>query len=239
MDLKPDKLAGGLLQIYQPPHSQKVTMDTVLLAGFVRPRGAVLELGSGSGAVSLLVAYRGATAVEGIEIDEVCVEAANAAAILNNLPCSFRLADLRAPDSICAGAYQTLVFNPPYENPGQGVVSPVGSRAAARQGSEGTLEDFVRAASRALEYRGRAFMVVRTPRLPDALGCCRQAGLEPCVLVPVYDRPGKKAYAFLLQARKGGKGGFELWPALYLRDEQGEYTSRFLSFYEREGPSWP
>ncbi len=79
---EPDRLAFASLVVRQPPRGYRFSLDSVLLADFAAPRcrGAVLDLGTGSGVVLLLLARLcpGLSRGVGVEIQPELFECARA-----------------------------------------------------------------------------------------------------------------------------------------------------------------
>ena len=65
-----DRLLGGRVVIHQPARGMRISLDPVLLAGFIgAPYGRFLDIGAGTGALSFLLLARdpGATGVGAVE----------------------------------------------------------------------------------------------------------------------------------------------------------------------------
>ncbi|NLL37798.1 MAG: methyltransferase domain-containing protein [Fretibacterium sp.] len=238
-----DDIFGGRLKLLQPDSGPRVNMDTMLLAAYVRApfRGAhcFVELGSATGAVSLILALRfpGRLRLLGVELQPELVELAERNRLENGLSdrVSFLQGDLRDPELLKGEIFDGLVVNPPYETPGRGRTSPDRARAMARQGLHCTPEDVAEAAKRLLKEKGRFFSVFRAEsaiRFLNALSAC---GLAPKRLRWVHPRASRPASLFLLEALKGGGEGLTVEPPLYVHDEQKRYTPELLKAYELEG----
>lgn len=235
-------LLGGQLKIYQPERGHRQTMDTLLLAGFVRAKAKhrVLELGSGTGAAALIVAWRAGCRVTGLELDGELAAASRRSAELNH--CSDRAeffqGDLRTLPMEWSGRFDAVMANPPYEEEGQGRPCPDVARRVARQDGGCRLADVTAAAARALKDGGSLFLVMRARRLADTLCSCREAGLEPWSFCSVSSKTARPPFVFLLAARKRGGVGLVMEPPLVLQNDDGSLTERFLTFYGKEGPQW-
>lgn len=78
-------------------HHATTRMCLQLLSGIDVTDGTVLDLGTGSGVLSMAAALRGARSVVGIDVDEDAINSAETSARLNTLPdsISFRVSDFR------------------------------------------------------------------------------------------------------------------------------------------------
>jgi tRNA1(Val) A37 N6-methylase TrmN6 len=240
-----DEILYGRLKLWQPEEGPRVNMDTVLLAAYVRLRSRTesffVELGSATGAVSLMLALRFPERfrILGLEIQPELEALAQRNRLENDLGRSvfFQCMDLREHRSLAAGAFDGLVVNPPYEEEGKGRKSPLESVSIARQGSRCTLKDVFEAASWLLKHRGRFFAVFRADRTAEFLASMTGGGIEPKRLRFVYPRAGERAKLFLVEGLKGGGSGSIVEPPLFVYDAGG-YTPELLKAYELEGLPW-
>ncbi len=231
-----DTLPWGGLSLWQRPDTFNYTSDSVLLASFaylVR-EASVLELGAGTGAVSLLVAARGAKSVTGIELS------ADVAELFADSVAYNRLAQVKAVRGdirdvaayVSAGTFDLVVANPPYRRMASGKIRKAAVQQAACHEQETLLEEFVRAAAFAVRYRGRAAFCYLPERLVDLCVAFRAAGLEPKRLQLVHARAGRPAQLALVEAVRGGKPGLETAPPLILYERDGRnYTQEALRWY--------
>jgi hypothetical protein len=94
-----DTILGGALTIAQPANGYRFSIDSILLARFadIRPRDRVLELGAGSGVISIAIAAtRHPRAVIALELQPALVELIARNAALNGcLHLTALRADLR------------------------------------------------------------------------------------------------------------------------------------------------
>ncbi len=186
--------------------------DTLLLADFAAPhRGnVVLDMGTGCGAIALLLADTGLpAAVHGIDIavEAIALAGASAFPLGEAAPC-FTVLDWAKPiPEPLRGKYDLVVCNPPYFAPGSGGVSAHEARRIARHEQPDTLEAICRFTAAALKYGGRFCLCHRPERLPAVLAALSAAGLEPKKLQPVQHRPEEAPWLVLIEAKKGGKPG--------------------------------
>lgn len=231
-----DTLPWGGLSLWQRPDTFNYTSDSVLLASFaylVR-EASVLELGAGTGAVSLLVAARGAKAVTGIELSAEVASLFADSVVHNGLPQVRAICgDIRDVAAyVPAGTLDLVVANPPYRRMASGKIRKAAVQQAACHEQETLLEEFVRAAAFAVRYRGRVAFCYLPERLVDLCVAFRAAGLEPKRLQFVHARAGRPAQLALVEAVRGGKPGLETAPPLFLYERDGKrYTEEALRWY--------
>ncbi|MBQ7262833.1 MAG: methyltransferase domain-containing protein, partial [Synergistaceae bacterium] len=217
----------------------------VLLAAWTRRRARArrfVELGSATGAVSLMLALRFPPPfhVTGVEIQPELVELAQRNRTGMEDRVAFVRGDLRDPSLLPPCSFDGLVVNPPYEAAGRGRPSPDASRAIARhsEGRDGascSIDDVALAASRLLKDRGRLFAVFRADRMASFVVGMSARGLVPKRSRTVHPRAGEAAALFLIDCVKGGGEGLTVEPPLVVMGEDGSYTSELLRAYELDG----
>jgi len=201
------------------------------------PKGArVVDLGSGSGALGLLLCGRFPDCtVTGLELHVPSHEAALKNIARNGLEgrMESRLGDLRQVRTLLpAGAFHCVVSNPPYFSAGASSNGPAGPQA--RKELTCTLEDVFSAAAWLLLFHGSLYLVHRPERLTDLLILGRAHGLEPKELRMVCHEPGSIPSLVLLRCRRGAKPGLKLLPDLILHDLRGVPTSDFRRIYHMD-----
>ena len=187
----------------------------------------VLELGCGTGAVSLLLANRGAAQVLGVDINAHVVELLQRSIGTTTLEdrVEARALDLRNYKELPCDAMDLVAANPPYRIGGR--KRQVGQAACHEVGT--TLEDFFRAAAYALKTKGRFALVQLPERFTDAVKLGLTYNLELKRLQWVHscyvDRP---AWIFLAEFVKGGRPGLEVLPPLIMYNRDGSYSRQTL-----------
>lgn len=168
------------MAVAQPARGFRYAADAFWLAGFAleEPATDALELGAGSGVVSLLLAARGLR-VRGVELrtEWALLWSSSLAASRPDLEVELVRGDVR---DVPAGTWDLVVTNPPYAPAGSGPVSPNPMKAAARTESTATLDAFLRAGLRAGR---RLCAVLPSSRLSEA-----RAFREPGCVVRVGRR---------------------------------------------------
>lgn len=126
-----------------------------------------MELGCGTGAISMLLESRGAAEVTALDCNPQVTRLVRQSVADNSLQDKFTVidGDLRNYKQLLQPESMDLVAsNPPYRNSGN--VRQVGTAACHEVTS--TLEDFFRAAAFAVRYRGRFALVQLRSALPKA-----------------------------------------------------------------------
>ncbi len=222
-------------RIIQRTDGFRFSMDAVLLAHFPRyGKGCrVLDLGTGTGAIPLLMAEN-AVYVEALEIDASMAGMAARSVLLNGLEKKIRVhcGDYREIRKLVKPeSFDIVLANPPYGSVSDGLVAK-GAQAGARQETTATLSDVVRAARYALRYGGKFAMVHRPARLAENFAEMAANQLTPKRMRLVEPRAGKPANLVLIEAVQGGApGGLVTLPTLRVYGEDGAYTKELLEIY--------
>lgn len=214
------------------------SIDTVLLAHFGQVlRGPVLDLGTGTAAIPLLLTARGAADITGVELNPVMADIARRNVALNRREDRIRIVEgdyRRIRAWAPSGAYAAVYANPPYREKSRGACSAADGIRRARHEETATLDDVMEAVKYALKYRGRFRMVHITERLTDILESMRCHDIEPKCLQMIHGRPEKKAKLFLVEGVRGGSVGLEVLPPLIVHEADGSYSQAVLHMYGKD-----
>lgn len=186
--------------------------DALALGDFaaVKPGWRVCDLGTGSGALLLLLARRERSlALWGVERDGLSAGTARENLRANGLEGTVLEEDLRTC-SLPAGGFDLAVSNPPYFPVGSG-----GSGGSFRSEEFCTLGELCAAAGRLVKNGGRFALCHRPERLTDLLCALRQAGLEPKRMQLAAHGPGCPPFLVLVEAVRQGRPGLEVLPTRY------------------------
>ena len=233
-----DEILGGRLRIIQKQSGYRFSVDALLLAHFVvlREGEDCLELGTGSGIISLILAHRHlCRRVLGIDIQEDLVSMAERNAKMNNLAgcVEFRRGDVRHPGSICAPmSFDAAVFNPPYRRLRSGRMNPDPAKAIARHEVAGTLGDFLAAAAHALRDGGRVVAIYPAKRMAEMIARMRSCRIEPKRMRIVYSRPGGMGEFLLMEGVKGGREELAVLPPLFIYGEGSAYSAEMAAIFQ-------
>lgn len=166
-------------KVHHGKSSMKVGVDAVLLGAWVNPEGeSILEVGSGCGVISLMVAQRNHLAkIEAIEIDASSVNEAK----LNfeESPWKHRLEVRNAnfPQDILGEGkkFDLIISNPPYFC--SGINKPVTSRERARHQDTLSVFTLLSNAGALLKEGGRLAMIFPTEFREESI----RKGAENCL----------------------------------------------------------
>lgn len=224
-----DSICGGDVRVFQRTHGYRFNLDPLLLSHFIgsdcRGSAPVIDLGTGSGIVALVLARRfAAQQVLALELQESLFELAARNVRLNacERQISVLKGDLRDASSLfAAGSFGRVVSNPPYRPVRQGRLSPEPEKALAKHELGCELSDVVRAAEHLLSPGGIFAAILPASRVAEATTLLQAARLEPRRLCFVHPVPGRAAKRVLIDAVKRGRGELRVLPPLYLHESAG------------------
>lgn len=230
--------------IKQHRRGYRFSIDALLLAWFVFRHTAMrrivrsLELGAGSGVISILLKRRGLAG----HIDCVEREVSLFGLLRNNIHAngfddeiSSLPGDLRSL-RLAPEGYECVFFNPPYHPPENGRTSPENEKAAARHEIHGSLDDFLRVGAAAIKKNGRLFFIHPAERAPYAFAVIASRGLVPFETIAVREHPGDDPSLFLYGCTRGpAEKGRQRFGIVTMRDQQGVFSAEGTSILYAPG----
>ncbi len=231
-----DDLQNGFYLI-QDPAGFCFGMDAVLLSSFakVHPKDNVLDLGTGTGILPVLLAARSeGTVFTGLEIQSASADLARRSIIYNHLEDRVTIieGDIKEAAALFgAASFRVVVCNPPYLPCGHGKENVSARVSAARHEIFCTLEDVISRTAVILKDHGRFYMVHRPRRLCEIIGMLVRYRLEPKRLRFVYPYVDKEPNMVLIEAVKGVNPGLRTDAPLIVCESGGGFTEEIKEIY--------
>jgi tRNA1Val (adenine37-N6)-methyltransferase len=228
------------IKLFQAKDGYRFSIDAVLLDHFISARrlGKGIELGTGSGIVSILLAKRMKVAqIVAVEIQESLAERARRNVDLNGMSDKIEVLSKNIKD--LRNIYSTNEFNfaftnPPFRKPKTGRMSVYEERAVARHEIEITLLELIKTVSYLLKHSGRFYMIYHPFRLAELVELLRTSRLEPKRMRFVHSRRGEEAKMVLIEAVKGSGTWLKIDSPLYLYERGTTYTSEIKAILDTE-----
>lgn len=224
----------GNIKLYQPIKGYRFSVDSIILADFVKLKRlkTVLDLGAGAGIIGIILAKKySESKVTMLEIQPELAELAIKNIELNGL--TGRI------DVYCTDArtwegknFDLVVSNPPFRTPGTGKLSPEEDKAIARHEIALSIMDIANIGQRVLRHRGRLCMIHLPERLIDVVRIMSKANLEIKRLRFVHSKFSSDAKMVLIEAVKGGRASLKVEPPLFIYENDGEYTKEMRMIYQ-------
>ncbi len=236
LDLVNDKLS-----LIQKRDGLTFGTDALLLAAYVSgTRDKGLELGSGTGIISLLLLSRNKLkTVRCAEVQPSYATLTERNAALNSLDARLEVlcTDIRSLPS--REEYDTVFTNPPYMKSDSGKANLADEKNIARHEVFGGIEDFVLAAKRTLKFGGAFYAVYRTDRLIDLISCMRECAIEPKRITLVHADTKSEPSMALVEGKRGGASGLYMTPPLIIYADGEHRTYSCDMEYILEHGSFP
>ena len=223
------------LQLFQPRHGYRYSLDPLLLARFcgeVKPGGSVADLGAGCGIISLVLArINKAASVVAVENNPDMGALVERNIRHNDL--AGRVA-LQSADVIDLrnwyrdSTFDLVVSNPPFRTAGSGRVSPRSGRDSARHETTAGLGDFMAAAKYLVKSSGRICFIQLPSRLPEFMALAADMKLSVLRLRMIHSNAASAATMFMAELAKGRRSAPVVEPPMFVRDMSGEYTEELL-----------
>jgi len=232
-----DTFFDGKIRVMQYRCGYRFSIDAVLLAHQAAPRrqDKVLDLGTGCGIISLIMAHRRSDLkIYAVEVQAELADLAVSNVHQNQLEDRI---DVLCTDmklltlQLTSGPFDLIVSNPPYHGAGSGRINPDSQRALARHEIKASLADVLQTTRRMLRTAGRFVTIFRAERTTDILTQMRQERIEPKILRMIHSNRDADARLVLIEGRKGGRAGLKIAPPLIVYDEQGAYTAEVKQMF--------
>ena len=238
MQLIPTPFLEGSIIVYQPKKGFRFGIDSILLAHFLnlKPQDLVLEVGAGSGIISLIALKRFPKAkIFALELESIFIECLKRNILENKLQEKLFIikGDIKTP-LFKSGIFDVIFSNPPYFKSKSGRKSPYEIENIARRDIEFELDEFLKKVSSLLKNKGKFYLVFTALRLAELIYLLKKNKLEPKLLRLVYSYPGSEAKLVLLLAVKNAKEEIRIFSPLYIYDSpKGNYTEEVKNMLGR------
>ena len=223
-----DYLLDKQIKIFQPVDGYRASSDAVLLSSALqktKPNEKILDLGSGTGAISLCLAHRfPKNDITGLEIQPNLVELSNMSAKANGFSnLRFIRCDLKNTDTSWFGKYDHVITNPPYS--ANDMPSPNQSKATAHNFADFNLSEWLKFALKCLRAQGHIYIINRAEAIDEILSVLHGT-TGAITIVPLISKKGQNAKRVLICARKGVHTPSRILPPLIVHKPDGAYTAK-------------
>lgn len=220
-----DTFHHGRVRVLQKKRGYRFSVDAPLLADFIETREGdeTLEIGTGSGIISLLLGAGPFRSITAVEIQPALADLARRNAALNGLEDRIEIVEGDFRTFKPERKFDLVFSNPPYIPRSTGFLSRSSEKSAAKHELHGDIGDFLRKTAEWLEADGRACFVYPEKRREDFARAADRLGFRVLRFRQVLPRASEPANLFLAEL------GFtlihpEVMPALVLFGPDGKYT---------------
>ncbi len=227
----------GKFNFYQLKKGYRFSVDSVLLAAFVRYKknSVILEAGVGEGIIPILLkAKEKPFTYTGIEIQPELSQLAKKNLELNGINATIITGDWNNLKLIQSEQFDIGIVNPPYYKIGSGKRNPDPIEEIARHEVKGDFDSAVRFISRGLKKKAKLYTIYPAGRIETLIRVFSKYGIHPKLILPVYSAPRESARFLLCQGVKNGGEGTKFLKPLYLyRDPVRKiYTEEMINILE-------
>lgn len=228
-DYTQDYLLNQKVQIFQPINGYRASTDAVFLSSLinkVKKGQSILDVGSGTGAVSLCLARRFAKEeikIVGLELQEQLAQLSNLSAQKNGYDKFLKYINCNIKDKIdlpnCS--FDHVITNPPYSE--KDMPSPNNSKAFAHNHHDLNLEAWISFCIKMIKPKGFFYMINRAEAIDDILYCLHER-LGNITIIPLYSKPEQDAKRIMIMAQKDSRAATKINSGLIVHNSDGEYT---------------
>src|SRR3990172_6673719 len=204
------------VRIIQKKKGRRFTTDSVLLARISTPKkyAKVLELGTGSGIVSIILSKRiPSLRITAVEIQEDMAKLAERNVNLNDVEPNISVlnSDIKELSKTLPSAhFDYIVTNPPYRQPTSGRTSPDRTRSVSNHEFAVTINDIMKVSQHLLKVRGRISLIYTADRLADLFSAMRRYRIEPKELRCILTKGDGSIRLVWVEGVREGKPGLNM-----------------------------
>lgn len=228
------------LKIIQRNDFQNFTLDSVLISDFVkinRKTKKILDIGTGCGIISILLAKRSKAKITGIELLETMAEIAKKNVKNNGFyeQISIVNEDIKNYKKIFSEAqFDAIVTNPPYfEFKGDfSQINDLEQLACARHNVNLTVEEIIKISAYLLKNMGSFSIVFRSDRLIEILELLKKYNLEPKRIKNCYTKWNENSKICMIEAIKDANSGLLIEMPIFVYDKNGKKSEYIENLYK-------
>lgn len=187
--------------VYHNLCAMKVGIDGVLLGAWadVSSAGSVLDIGTGSGLIALMLAQRSEALIHAIDIDEGAVMQSRLNFSRSPWPARLSVGQVSVQifSETSDKRFDLIVSNPPFFV--NALKTPDKQRTTARHTETLTHEELLRSAQKLLNKTGRICLILPVEEGIKCIKFAQTLGLQCNRLVSVFPKPGTQVKRLLIE----------------------------------------
>ncbi len=220
-----DTFYHGRILILQKKKGYRFSVDSPLLADFIQSQETdeLLELGTGSGIISLLLSIKPFKRITGVEIQESLADLARRNVALNKLGRKISIVSQDFQSFHPDQKFDVIFSNPPYIKKKQGHLSSDREKSIAKHEVKCDIFGIMAKTAELLREDGRAYFIYPVKREEDFKRALDAHRMKMKAIRFVFPRQKKPPNFFLTECDRLSTKTV-LLPPLILFDDQGHYT---------------
>ena len=227
-----DTFYHGQILVLQKKKGYRFSVDAPLLADFIqtKKRDNILEIGTGSGVISLLLSIKPFGHVTALEIQDSLVDLARRNVLLNKMTERIHIVQGDIRDFTTKEKYDIIFSNPPYIKQMSGHLSPSDEKSVAKHELKINIFDIMQKMTELLKKEGKAYFIFPAKRQEDIRLATEECGMRIHSLRLVYPhQDGEPNFVLASCDFKTEKEICHLPLVLY--DREGEYTEEAKAIF--------
>jgi len=227
-----DTFYRGDILILQKKKGYRFSLDAPLLADFIKLKKSdvLLELGAGTGVISLLLSTKNFKNIIAVEIQKSLVDLARRNVKINNQEGRISIVESDICTFQSQKKFDVIYSNPPYIKKNKGHLSISEEKSIAKHELKCDIFDIMQKTSELLKKDGRAYFIFPERRREDLMKAARTNGLNVKAVRFIYPHKSSDPKLFLTEFNFSSKEKV-LLPPLVLYNEAGNYTSEVQEIF--------
>lgn len=230
--------------LYQPQNGYCYNSDTLALFNFIQQNlkifknitGSLLDIGSGSGILGLLVAKNYPKLIlHSLEVQKDFVFLTKKNSEINHIKSIVFEGNFKNfsfdIDSKDEEIFDIIVSNPPFY-PSSVIKSENESLKIARYNDSLPLEDLIRNSSKILKQNGKFFFCYDVKLLDDIIFFSKKHGLNIESLQFLHPKKDRNSSLVMVYLRKNSKSLLNILPPLFMFDDK-DFTQAMIDIYKK------
>ena len=222
-----DTFYHGRIRVCQKKVGYRFAVDAPLLADFIQTKNTdrCLELGTGSGIISLLLSIKPFLHITAVEIQKSLAELAWRNVQLNHLDNRIRVIQADFLDFRPPHKFDVVFSNPPYIKAQAGRLSSTSEKSIAKHEVKCDILGIMQKTAALLKKNGRAYFIFTANRKSEFVQAVKKKGLCLKMKRLVYPRKGTQPNFMLSQCVfPPADTETRILSPLFLFEDGGEYT---------------
>ena len=226
----------GRILVFQKKRGYRFSVDAPLLADFIqtKPSDEALELGAGSGVISLLLSIKPFKHITAVEIQDSLADLARRNVKINKLEKKISVVQEDLQQYQPSQKYDVIFSNPPYIRKGEGYLSLSEERSVAKHELKCDIFAVMKKTAELLHEEGRAYFIFQAKRQSDLYRAAEKSGLMIDSVRFIHPREGRPPNLFLVSCNFSSRQETVL-PLFVLYDKKGAYTPEAEEIFRGRG----
>ena len=229
IDYTNDYLLDKKVKIFQPVNGYRASTDAVLLSSLLNVKHHnenILDVGSGTGAISLCLSHRLQSFtpfITGVEIQPELAELSNLSAQANCFnQTNFLNVDISQKKlPISPVSFDHVITNPPYSL--ADMPSPNPSKSQAHNFQHLDLNTWIKFCLKMLKPFGWFYMINRAEAISEILTSLHKKSGN-IKIIPIYSKQGQEAKRVMIMAQKDSKAPTSILSPFIVHQDDSQYT---------------